>query len=184
MSETQSSSSSNGINFILLILGIVVLANTSLDTWALLDHKSYIDFIIFTISASFAIIVLACFGGCVSVALNNPDCMNCFMISIPIIFILTAYSLMGIIWHIDPEHSVLFYKGFWTEWAFDVPKGTSGVVFYKIGDVMIRIYSVSIITLTLCMPCIIPPYIVLIRAASTPSPMNGDFQASNFDGVL
>ena len=167
--ESNNNNTSKVINFACLIIGILVLANTSLDTWDEVGHKCYIDFIIFTISATFSVIVLICGGVCLTLCSKNETLLSCIGISVPIIMLVSAYALMGIIWHEDPEHSVLFFKQFWTEWAFDIPKGTSGVTYFRMADVVIRIYSTTIILLTFMMPCIIPVVITLLKASNEPT---------------
>lgn len=174
MPENESDNNNNNntssvINFACFIIGILVLANTSLDTWDEVGHKCYIDFIILTISATFSVIVLICGGVCLTMCSKNETLLSCIGFSVPMIMLLSAYALMGIIWHEDPEHSVLFYKEFWTEWAFDIPKGTSGVTYFRMGDVVIRIYSTTMILLTFMMPCIIPVVITLLKASSEPT---------------
>ena len=171
MPENESNNNSSSIiPFVCFIIGILVLVNTSLDTWDEVGHKCYIDFIILTISATFSVIVLICGGVCLTMCSKNETLLSCIGFSVPIIMLLSAYALMGIIWHEDPEHSVLFFKQFWTEWAFDIPKGTSGVTYFRMGDVVIRIYSTTMILLTFMMPCIIPVVITLIRASFSREP--------------
>ena len=175
MPENESDNNNNNnntssvINFACFIIGILVLANTNLDTWDEVGHKCYIDFIILTISATFSVIVLICGGVCLTMCSKNETLLSCIGFSVPMIMLLSAYALMGIIWHEDPEHSVLFFKQFWTEWAFDIPKGTSGVTYFRMGDVVIRIYSTIMILLTFMMPCIIPVVITLLKASSEPT---------------
>lgn len=171
MPENESNNNSSSIiPFVCFIIGILVLANTSIDTWDEVGHQCYINYILFTLSASLAVIVLICGGVCLTMCSKNETLLSCIGFSVPVIFLLTAYALMGIIWHEDPEHSVLFYKEFWTEWAFDIPKGTSGVTYFRMGDVVIRIYSTTMILLTFMMPCIIPVVITLIRASCSREP--------------
>ncbi len=170
MPENESNNNSSSIiPFACFIIGILVLANTSLDTWDEVGHQCYINYILFTLSASLAVIVLICGGVCLTMCSKNETLLSCIGFSVPVIFLLTAYALMGIIWHEDPEHSVLFFKQFWTEWAFDIPKGTSGVTYFRMGDVVIRIYSTFMILLTFAMPCIIPVVITLLKASSEPT---------------
>ena len=153
--ENQSQSSQLGFNFVIFILAIVVVANTDKDEWHALDYQTYYNFMILTLFASCMAIFTICITGSGAVYSEHTFGKICMTLGVVLSFLvlLVFYLFICMIWHHDPNHTILFYKEFWSEFSFKV--SVDKKVYYYIGDVLIRIYSTALLILLFIIPCIL-----------------------------
>lgn len=156
--NTSSSSSSNsfwGLAF--LVCNIIVLANTERDVFQQLNHVSYYDFIVFSlvlICYSYIYLIVLC---CCSASINDNN-SNCVIYFTQLFsglsflgLLICTYTFMGKVWHEDPNHSVLFYREYWSKEAMSNLKHIDNAPFYTMTDVLIRIYSFITILFTIAL---------------------------------
>jgi len=149
--DTNSSSSSAGsvVSTALFICSIIVLANVDPNEYNQIRHIAYYNFIL----------MLPCLlaGGAVLMCCITASSMSSGKINWPAFYLLflsvfiIILTFMGMVWHNDPRHSIIFYKEFWTENAlvFETPPKHAWA--YVMGDIIIRIESVSIMIICFVM---------------------------------
>lgn len=153
--ENQSQSSQLTLNFVIFILAILVVANTEKDEWFALDYQTYYYFIVFSLFASSIMIFTTCMT-CTGVLCAENACGKIFIamaVALPFLVLVVYYVFICMIWHHDPNHTILFFKEFWTEASFTVVANKS--TYYYMGDVIIRIYSTLFLILSFILPCIL-----------------------------
>ena len=153
--ETNQKNAVLGPNTVLFILSIIVIANVDEKKFHDLDYQTYyylIAMILYSTVAIYIGTIVLCFSVPCS---DNKLCniIQLVMASLPFIFLGLMFVFIGMIWHHDPNHSVVFYKEFWTEWAFEVHNEKAP--FYYMTDVLVRIYSTCMLVLSCIMPCIL-----------------------------
>ena len=153
--ENQSQSSQLTLNFIMFILAILIVANTEKEEWLALDYQIYYYLIVFSLLASSSMIFTTCMT-CTGI-LCVENVLGTMIISIamflPFLVLVIYYVFISMIWYHDPNHTILFFKEFWTEASFTVVAKKS--IYYYIGDIIIRIYSTLFLILSFILPCII-----------------------------
>ena len=153
--ENQSQSSQLGLNFVIFILAILIVANTEKEEWFALDYQTYYYFIVFSLLASSMIIFTSCIA-CTGILCAESACGKIFIAMatiLPFLVLVVFYVFICMIWHHDPNHTILFFKEFWTEASFTVVAKKS--IYYYMGDVIIRIYSTLFLILSCILPCIL-----------------------------
>lgn len=165
MSEVNTNKNSNNSSWLfpILICTIVVLANTSQDTFEECmpyGHEYFIHHVT-TLAVIGTIIVSSCVCPCLLMSINHESQSGANMIVVGIIALaLMAVYLWSVIilWKIDPEHTVMFYNGFWTEmptlcdhnhWPYIM-----SYVIYRIMSVCVMLTLVVLGICTLCIPCL------------------------------
>jgi hypothetical protein len=122
--DDKSTQNSQGGTFVLFILWIVVLTNSSKSNFNLLDKESYYELVQFNTYGYAAIftslLLIACFG--MTAVMSEKDCcarmtgVIGIISGLGIIGILIAQLVMlGGIMHNDIEHTFIGYKAFWSE---------------------------------------------------------------------
>ena len=149
--DNNSSSSSAGsvVSTALFICSIIVLANVDPNEYNQIRHIAYYNFIL----------MLPCLlaGAAAAMCCITASSMASGKINWPAFYLLflsfftISLTFMGMVWHNDPTHSIIFYKEFWTENAlvFETPPKHAWA--YVMGDVIIRIESVSIMIICFVM---------------------------------
>ena len=153
--ENQSQSSLLTLNFVIFILAILIVANTEKEEWLALDYQMYYYLIVFSLLASSTMIFTTCMT-CTGVLCVENVCGKIFIAiatALPFLVLVIYYVFICMIWHHDPNHTILFFKEFWTEASFTVVAKKS--TYYYIGDVIIRIYSTLFLILSFILPCIL-----------------------------
>ena len=153
--ENQTQSSQLTLNFAIFILAILIVANTEKEEWFALDYQTYYYFIVFSLLASSTMIFTTCMT-CTGVLCAENACGKMFIaiaMALPFIVLVIFYVFICMIWHHDPNHTILFFKKFWTEASFTVVAKKS--TYYYMGDVIIRIYSTVFLILSIILPCIL-----------------------------
>ena len=153
--ENQLQSSQLGLNFVIFILAILIVANTEKEEWLALDYQMYYYFIVFSLVASSMIIFTSCIA-CTGILCVESACGKIFIaiaMALPFLVLVVFYVFICMIWHHDPNHTILFFKEFWTEASFTIIAKKS--MYYYMGDVIIRIYSTLFLILSFILPCTI-----------------------------
>ena len=153
--ENQSQSSLLSLNFVIFILAILIVANTEKEEWFALDYQTYYYFIVFSLLASSTIIFTTCIA-CTGMLCVESACGKIFIAMatvLPFLVLVVFYVFICMIWHHDPNHTILFFKEFWTEASFIVVAKKS--TYYYMGDVIIRIYSTFFLILSCILPCVL-----------------------------
>lgn len=154
--QSQSSQSSQlGLNFVIFILAILIVANTEKEEWFALDYQTYYYFIVFSLLASSTILFTSCIS-CTGMLCVESTCGKIFIaiaMALPFLVLVVFYVFISMIWHHDPNHTILFFKEFWTELSFTVVAKKS--TYYYMGDVIIRIYSTFFLILSCILPCVL-----------------------------
>ena len=186
MTESDSNNSKGGtlsLPFILFILNIVVIANTSRNNFKSLGHELYYDFELFNlviIGVFFAYFIIYTIGQVAAATNENKTLifiLNIGMLVVGLSYIVTTLYYMGSIWHEDPKHSILYYEEYWKESVMDfrclnttqlntnltqsLRNGNVCRVYdkkwaYIMSDVVVRIYSfILIILFSIVLPIIV-----------------------------
>lgn len=178
MSSSDESNKSNGgalsLPFVLFILNIVVIANTSRDDFKALGHELYYQFEFFNLVGLvvfFAYFIIYICGQAGAAATENQRLsliLNIGMGVLIVSLITTTLYYMGSIWHGDPNHSILYYPEYWKESVMDFScHNTTDVVktdcrvydkkwAYVMSDVVVRIYSfLFMILFSIVLPIIV-----------------------------
>lgn len=163
--ETEKSNNSGPFPTILFICNIIVIANTKQSVFEDLDHGSYYNLILFSLIATgilTGLSLVSCCGVLVSISQENNTCCLGFIqlatMVIALALLIGYYYYIGVIWHDDPSHSVLFYGDFWTNPALDFNHhghhhGHHHSIDHKwayvMTDVLVRIYSTILLFFTI-----------------------------------
>lgn len=162
--ETEKSNNSGPISFILFICTIIVIANTKQSVFEDLDHDSYYNLILFSLIATgilTGLSLVSCCGVLVSISQENNTCLSFIQLATMVIalaLLIGYYYYIGVIWHDDPSHSVLFYGDFWTTPALDFNHhghhhghhhSIDQKWAYVMTDVLVRIYSTILLFFTI-----------------------------------
>ena len=155
--EAKSNNQILGPNTVLFILSIVVVANVDEKEFHDLDYQTYY-YLIAMILYSTVAIYIGTIVLCLTITCSDNKCCNIIQVImgiLPVLFLILMFVFMGMIWHHDPKHSILFYKEYWSEWAFKVSNVNGKETFYYMTDVLIRIYSFAMMVLSIILPCIL-----------------------------
>lgn len=184
--SSQENGDKNGslsLPFVLFILNIVVIANTTKDNFNTLGYSLYYDFQLFNliiIGVFFGYYIIYMIGQVKVVTDENKKLsllLNIGMISLIASYMIVTLYYMGEIWHQDPRHSIFFYPEYWKESVMDfsclnvtqlnttlnnhLRKGQVCRVYdkkwaYIMSDVVIRIYSfIIMMILSIVLPIIV-----------------------------
>ena len=164
------------MSFIVLILNIVIKANTSSETFRhVIPHGEYFsEFHDYMIGCGTAVIVssiITMWIGCCCLQAGHEKSdfltyLNFIQIITRIISLILTYWQMGRIWHVLPEFTLFFYNPYWTTGLceFVQPRLTtsSSVVLsnvvqwpYIMSDIVVRIYSFILVGLPIIMGLVI-----------------------------
>lgn len=139
------------IPFVFLVCNILVLTQIDPKVLHEIDHSCYHDFLVFSVVALayfyIMLILIRLLGSQINE--NNTVCITnliklnyvIFLVSI----VISLFYFMDKIWEQDSRHSVLIYRGFWSESAFNMSKNISNKWAYTMTDILIRIYSSIVI---------------------------------------
>ena len=169
--DSQPQSNQLTLNGIIFIGAILVVANTELDYWKEINYQVYYYFIVFSLISSgmalFTNVIIFSDMLCMDTACGKTFLKLAFII--PALTFIVFYVFICMIWHHDPEHTILFYNEFWSELAFSVH--TNKPLYYKIGDIIVRIYSTLFLIISFILPCIIIAYVAMLcsRAKEPPT---------------
>lgn len=159
-----------GPNIILFILSIVIIANVDKKVFDEIDYQTYYNLIAMMLYSTVAIFISSIVL-CLSIVCADNTCCKLIQLivsSLPLLFLILFMVFIGMIWHHDPNHTVLFYPEFWTEWAFKVHDVNNKEIFYHITDVLIRIYSTLALILSFVLPCCL--FLFCATKVNKPSP--------------
>jgi hypothetical protein len=163
MSEVNTNSNrSSSLLMPLLICTIVVLANTSQETFekCMPYGREYFIHHVTTLAVCGALIVFACLCPCLLMSINqeSESSANMMVMGITTLALMAVYLWSVIIlWKNDPDHTVMFYNGFWTEtptlcdhthWSYIM-----SYVIYRIMSVSVMLTLIGLGICTLCIPC-------------------------------
>jgi hypothetical protein len=146
-----------GLNYIIFILALLIVANTKKNIWLALHYENYYYFIVLILLASCMLIISTCITltNILSVKSSYRKIYNAIFTVMSQLLLVLFYVFIGMIWYHHPKYTIIFFKEFWTEGLFYVVANKTN--YYYIGDIMIRIYSTILFLLLLCrfLPCAI-----------------------------
>lgn len=163
MSEVNTNRNHSPWLMPILICTIVVLANTSQDTFeeCMPYGREYFIHHVTTLAVFGILIVSSCVCPCLLMSTNhesNPNA-NMIVMGIIVLALMTVYLWSIIIlWKVDPDHTVMFYKGLWTEmptmcdhnWPYIM-----SYVIYRIMSVSLMLTLIGLGICALCIPCLL-----------------------------
>ena len=169
--------------FIIFILNLVVITNTSRPNFKSLGHELYYDFELFNLVSIGVLVVchiVYTVGITFTVTHFNKKLINRLTIDFILLYlclIVTNLYYMGSIWHDDPNHSIFVYEEYWKESVMDFSCLNSTHVninltqslrnvnicrvydkkwVYVMSDVIVRIYSFGLILIfSILLPIIV-----------------------------
>lgn len=146
--DANSSPSSAGtvVSTALFICSIIVLANVDPNEYNQIRHIAYYNFILMLPCLLAGGAVLMCCITTASMSSGNINWTAFYLLFLSLFVIILTF--MGMVWHNDPTHSIIFYKEFWTENALVFETTPKHAWAYVMGDVIIRIESAT--TMFLC----------------------------------
>lgn len=160
MSEVNTNNNHSSWVLPILICTIVVLANTSRETFeeCIPNGREYFIHHVTTLAVFGTLIVFPCICPCLFMnTIHEPESNANMMVLGIISFALLAVYLWSVIilWTLDPAQTVIFYNGFWTEMPILCDHNHWP---YMMSYVVYRIMSVSVmltlIILGICLSCI------------------------------
>ncbi len=141
------------IHFVLVILTILSILYTKESVYEL-DHKvcyfTYLWCIIGTYSfvlCAYIFMIYRTIDSNLSVIKDNLDlCIIMFVLAL-----VNLYCFMIIVWVVDTTHSFPFYSNF-SSWSIYLDENVENKVFYRIGEGVVKFYSVILLALGFTLP--------------------------------
>ena len=164
MSEVNTNRNHSPWLMPILICTIVVLANTSQDSFeeCMPYGREYFIHHVTTLAVCGALIVSSCVCPCLFMSTNhksNPNVYNVLLMGIIVLALMAVYLWSVIIlWKIDPDHTVMFYNGFWTNMSTQCDHNWPYImsyVIYRIMSVCVMLTLIGLGICSLCIPCLL-----------------------------
>ena len=106
--------------------------------------------------------------GCVTVCSGNErfgyltGCVGGLVVLALVVSLVTQYVMMGGFWHRDPEHTMFWYRSYWTEGVTNFTQLENATVTgidlatvphwpYVTSDIVVRVYGWVLMALTVCL---------------------------------
>ena len=141
------------IHFVLVILTILSILYTEESIYEL-DHKvcyfTYLWCIIGTYSfvlCAYIFMIYRTIDSNLSVIKDNLH----FCIIMFVLALVNLYCFMIIVWVVDTTHSFVFYSNF-SKWSIYLDENVENKVFYRIGEGVVKFYSVILFALGFIFP--------------------------------
>lgn len=141
------------IHFVVVILTILSILYTKESVYEL-DHKecyfNYLWCIIGTYSfvlCSYIFMIYRTIDSNLSVIKDNLE----FCIIMFVLALVNLYCFMIIVWVVDTTHSFAFYSNF-SKWSIYLDENVENKVFYRIGEGVVKFYSVILFALGFTLP--------------------------------
>ena len=129
-SEDNDKNKNGNLTFIIFILNVIVLANTTKDDFmkVFIDNgENYYLYNQISTWGTLAFVIFTILFGCVIIAQSSDNSSTCAFIGSSILtlasigLMITSLVFFGIFWYNDPQHTIPVYNKFWTEGATHFP---------------------------------------------------------------